>query len=84
CRVVLAEDRIEVQGPRRLRGVEADMNSISDTMMTLAAIAPFASTPTLIKNVAHTRLQETDRLAAVAAELSRLGVRVYEGPDSLR
>ncbi|ABG04403.1 3-phosphoshikimate 1-carboxyvinyltransferase [Rubrobacter xylanophilus DSM 9941] len=84
CRVSLSEDRIELAGPPRLRGVEADMNAISDTMMTLAAIAPFASSPTLIKNVAHTRLQETDRLAAVAAELSRLGVRVHETPDSLR
>ncbi|BBL78899.1 3-phosphoshikimate 1-carboxyvinyltransferase [Rubrobacter xylanophilus] len=84
CRVDLFEDRIELAGPPRLRGVEADMNAISDTMMTLAAIAPFASTPTLIKNVAHTRLQETDRLSAVAAELTRLGIQVYETHDSLR
>ncbi|QYJ14676.1 3-phosphoshikimate 1-carboxyvinyltransferase [Rubrobacter xylanophilus DSM 9941] len=84
CRVDISKNHMSVQGPRRLRGVEADMNAISDTMMTLAAIAPFASTPTLIKNVAHTRLQETDRLSAVAAELSRLGIQVYETHDSLR
>nr|MDP9475186.1 3-phosphoshikimate 1-carboxyvinyltransferase [Actinomycetota bacterium] len=74
----------EVEGPGRLRGVEVDMNAFSDTMITLAAIAPFAETPTVIKNVGHTRHQETDRLSAVATELGRLGVTVEEGCDWLR
>jgi 3-phosphoshikimate 1-carboxyvinyltransferase len=60
------------------------MNAFSDTMMTLAAIAPFAKGPTTILNVGHTRHQETDRISAVATELRRLGVQVEEGPDSLR
>ena len=60
------------------------MNEISDTMVTLAAMAPFASTPTTITNVAHTRKQETDRIAAVSAELRRLGVEVEERHDGLR
>lgn len=67
-----------------MRGVEVDMSAFSDTMMTLAAIAPFALTPTVITNVGHTRHQETDRISAVATELGRLGVAVEEGPDSLR
>jgi 3-phosphoshikimate 1-carboxyvinyltransferase len=75
---------IEVRGPERLRGVEVDMNEISDTMITLGAIAPFASSPTTIKNVAHTRTQETDRIAAVAQELTRLGIRVEEYPDGMK
>jgi len=84
CEVEVGEDRVEVRGPERLRGVEVDMNAFSDTMMTLAAIAPFASTPTVIKNVEHTRYQETDRVSAVATELRRLGISVEEGRDLLR
>lgn len=84
CEVEVGEDLVEVRGPDRLRGVEVDMNAFSDTMMTLAAIAPFASTPTVIKNVEHTRYQETDRVSAVATELRRLGISVEEGWDLLR
>ena len=64
--------------------IEVDMNAFSDTMITLSAIAPFADGPTTIKNIAHTRLQETDRLAAVATELRRLGVPVHETSSSIR
>lgn len=60
------------------------MNPFSDTMMTLAAIAPFAEGPTTITGVGHTRAQETDRVSAVAAELARLGVTVDERRDGLR
>ena len=84
CEVEVGEGFVEVRGPERLRGVEVDMNAFSDTMMTLAAIAPFASTPTFIKNIEHTRYQETDRISAVATELRRLGVCVEEGRDGLR
>jgi 3-phosphoshikimate 1-carboxyvinyltransferase len=84
CGVEIAPDYIEVQGPARLRGVEVDMNAFSDTMMTLSAIAPFAEGPTTIKNVAHTRLQETDRLSAVATELGRLGIETLTTSSSIR
>ena len=84
CEVDLGEDAVEVRGPGRLRGVEVDMGAFSDTMMTLAAIAPFASTPTTITNVGHARHQETDRISAVATELGRLGVEVEEGRDGVR
>ena len=84
CEVEVGEDHVEVRGPDRLRGVEVDMNAFSDTMITLSAIAPFASTPSLITNVEHTRYQETDRLSAVATELGRLGIAVEEGRDRLR
>jgi 3-phosphoshikimate 1-carboxyvinyltransferase len=67
-----------------LRGVDVDMNAISDTVMTLAAVACFAEGPTTIRNVAHIRHKETDRLAALAAELRRLGAGVEERPDGLR
>ena len=84
CEAEIGPNYVEVRGPERLRGIEVDMNEISDTMITLAVIAPFASSATTIKNVAHTRAQETDRIAAVARELTRLGIRVEEHPDGLK
>jgi 3-phosphoshikimate 1-carboxyvinyltransferase len=66
-----------------LRGVDVDMHDISDTVMSLAAIAPLASGPTRITNVANIRIKETDRLAAVVAELERLGQGVTHGHDFL-
>ena len=83
CKVELAPDSVEIKGPNRLRGVDVDMNSFSDTMMTLAAIAPFADGPTTIRNVGHTRLQETDRLSAVATELHRLGLTTQQTSTSI-
>lgn len=77
------DDAIEVRGSGALRGVEVDMNAYSDTALTLAALAPFASAPVRIDNVAHLRHQESDRLAVAATELRRLGARVEERPDGL-
>ncbi|MDA3963215.1 MAG: 3-phosphoshikimate 1-carboxyvinyltransferase [Planctomycetota bacterium] len=77
---------ITVRGPARgqLRGVDVDMHHISDTVMSLAAIAPLATSPTTIRNVANIRIKETDRLAATVAELRRLGQTVEHGDDWLR
>jgi 3-phosphoshikimate 1-carboxyvinyltransferase len=82
CRVDRQVHGITIAGGP-LCGVDVDMNSISDTVPTLAAVAPFASGPTRIRNVAHIRHKETDRIAAVAAELRRMGIRVDEQPDGL-
>src|SRR5205807_2403959 len=56
----------------------------SDMAQTIAAIAPFAEGPTTLRNIAHVRLQETDRIAAMATELRRLGQGVEERLDGLR
>ena len=77
------EDYLEVRGGGDLDGIDADLNAISDTAPTLAALAPFARRPVTIRNIAHVRLQESDRLRVVATELNRLGVRVRELPDGL-
>jgi 3-phosphoshikimate 1-carboxyvinyltransferase len=82
CRVEASPDSLTVEGGT-LRGVDVDMNAISDTAQTLAAVAPFAEGPTRIRNIAHVRHKETDRIRAVANELSRLGVRVDEHADGL-
>jgi 3-phosphoshikimate 1-carboxyvinyltransferase len=67
----------------RLCGTEADFSSFSDTFLTLAAISPLLEGKTVIKGIAHTRKQETDRVAGMAAELRRLGQEVTETEDSL-
>ena len=84
--VDIGDDYTEVRGPRDgdLRGIDFDLGPISDTAQTLAAIAPFASGVTTIRGVAHARLKETDRVAALATELRRLGQEVDEFPDGLR
>ena len=66
-----------------LRDIDVDMNDISDTVMTLAAVACFAKGPTTIRNVAHIRHKETDRLTALATELRRVGATVDEFADGL-
>ena len=67
-----------------LQGVDADMHHISDTVMTMAALAVLADGPTTIRNVANIRIKETDRLAATVTELARLGQTVTHGDDWLR
>ncbi len=83
CRVEECEAGITVHGGS-LKGVDADMNAISDTVMTLAAVALVADGPTTIRNVAHIRHKETDRIAALATELRKLGAEVEEFADGLR
>jgi len=81
CRVEEGEDWVEVTRCGELRGVDLDLGNIPDTAQTLAAIAPFATSPTVVRGIASARLKECDRIAATCAELARLGVRVVERPD---
>lgn len=83
CRVDYGGEEITVTGGP-LRSIDVDMNAISDTVQTLAAVALFAEGTTCIRNVGHIRHKETDRLAALAVELRKLGATVEEGPDSLK
>jgi 3-phosphoshikimate 1-carboxyvinyltransferase len=81
CRVRREAHFVEVAGPQQLHGIDVDMGGISDTALTLAAIAPFADGPVTLRGLAHTRHQETDRVAAPVNELRRLGIPVEEHPD---
>ena len=83
CRVNRYSDGIEVIGPEQLKGIDLDMNAISDTSLTLAAIAPFADSRVTIRNIEHTRWQETDRIHAMVTELRKLGVHVVERSDGV-
>jgi 3-phosphoshikimate 1-carboxyvinyltransferase len=67
-----------------LHGIDVDMNAISDCTMTLAAVACLADGPTTIRNVAHIRHKETDRIHALSVELRRLGAGVEEWADGMK
>lgn len=82
CQVEYGRDYVRVVGGE-LRGIDVDMNSISDTVQTLAAVALFAQGPTRVRNVAHNRHKETDRIRDLATELRRLGAEVEEFEDGL-
>jgi 3-phosphoshikimate 1-carboxyvinyltransferase len=82
--VALGEGWIEVCGRPPLRAIDADLNHIPDAAMTAAVLALFADGPSTIRNVASWRVKETDRLAAMAAELRKVGAAVEEGADWLR
>ena len=79
------EDAIEVKNEnKKLRSIDMDMNHIPDAAMTAAVLALFADGPSTIRNIASWRVKETDRLAAMAAELRKVGAGVEEGPDRLK
>jgi 3-phosphoshikimate 1-carboxyvinyltransferase len=82
CEAEWGADFITLRG-KSLRGIDIDMNDISDTAQTLACVAVFAEGPTRIRNVAHMRLKETDRVSAVVTELRRCGIQADEHPDGL-
>jgi 3-phosphoshikimate 1-carboxyvinyltransferase len=82
--VAVGEDWIEVSGRRPLRAFDLDLNHVPDAAMTAAVLALFADGPCAIRNVANWRVKETDRLAAMATELRKVGATVDEGADGLR
>jgi len=77
-------DRETIVTGSRLRGIQVDMNDISDTAQTLAVVSLFADGPTTIRGVAHIRHKETDRIGDLARELRKLGAGVEELDDGLR
>lgn len=83
CRVDKGADGISVAAPEELQGVEVDMGDCPDVVPTLAVVAALAQGRTVIRNIAHLRIKECDRLQVMAAELTKLGVKTEEGPDYL-
>ncbi|MBN1409658.1 MAG: 3-phosphoshikimate 1-carboxyvinyltransferase [Spirochaetales bacterium] len=82
CRIDTGNNRITIKGGE-LKGGEFDLNSIPDSLPALAVTACFAEGTTRFYNVAQARLKETDRIAVMKEELTRLGARVEERPDGL-
>jgi 3-phosphoshikimate 1-carboxyvinyltransferase len=83
CEVTRGESWAEVQG-KELNGVEVDMHTMPDLVPTLAVTSAFARGETLITNIGHLRLKESDRIRALAGELAKMGIRVVEGIDWLK
>ena len=83
CSVSEVDNSIKVTGATELRGIDIDMRDIPDTAQTLAAVAPFALSPTRIRGIASARVKETDRVSATCTELKRLGVQVEEHEDGM-
>ena len=81
--VVWNDEYVEVTGAP-LKGVNMDMNHIPDAAMTIATTALFAEGPTTMTNIYNWRVKETDRLAAMATELQKLGAKVEEGHDYIK
>ncbi|HSP76474.1 MAG TPA: 3-phosphoshikimate 1-carboxyvinyltransferase [Cryobacterium sp.] len=77
-------DRLTVTGTGRIRGVELDLSTGGELAPTLVALAALAETPSTITGIGHIRHHETDRLAALAAEINGLGGAVTELPDGLQ
>lgn len=89
ARVEQGDDWTEVCSPGlaagfRPRAIDADFNHIPDAAMTVAVVALFADGPSVLRNIGSWRVKETDRIAAMAAELSKLGAHVEAGTDYLR
>lgn len=82
CIVDWGNDEITVRGPAK-HGIDIDMSDVSDTVQTLAAVAVFVEGTTTVRNVAHNRVKETDRIGNLAIELRKFGVNVDEREDGL-
>ncbi len=83
CQLDLHERGLTVSGPDRLEGVDADLHDVGELTPTVAALAALASGPSRLRGIAHLRGHETDRLAALATEISALGGDVREIVDGL-
>ena len=84
ARISMGDDWVEATGGQKLKPIDLDLNHIPDAAMTAAVLALFADGPSTIRNVASWRVKETDRLAAMATELRKLGAQVEEGKDFLK
>src|SRR6185369_3284875 len=81
----LSEDAVEVSDPqKKLKAIDLDLNHIPDAAMTAAVMALFADGRSTLRNIASWRVKETDRIAAMATELRKLGAQVEEGEDFLK
>jgi 3-phosphoshikimate 1-carboxyvinyltransferase len=83
CQVEWDDEGVRIIGSGELAPVDLDMNAMPDMVPTVAVLASFAQGRSIIKNVGHLRIKESDRLSVVASELSKLGVKVEELPDGL-
>ena len=84
AKITMGDNWIEAEGHGPLKAIDADFNHIPDAAMTIAVAALYADGSTTLRNIASWRVKETDRIAAMATELRKLGAVVEEGPDYLQ
>jgi 3-phosphoshikimate 1-carboxyvinyltransferase len=86
AQIAMGDNWIEASAPvsGRLNAIDLDCNHIPDAAMTLAVAASYAEGTTILRNIASWRVKETDRIAAMATELRKVGVRVEEGADYIK
>ena len=73
----------ERRGNKQFKGFEGDIADFSQPTLTAAALAPFASSPSVLRNVKHIRLQECDRIKAICENLNALGVAAHSDGDDI-
>jgi 3-phosphoshikimate 1-carboxyvinyltransferase len=83
CQINKTGEGLTVTGPHELKGITVDMGDMPDVVPTLAVVASQAKGRTTIKNIAHLRIKECDRLHVMAVELAKMGARVQELDDTL-
>lgn len=81
CSIRAGDRSITVSGPQKLRAIEADMTLMPDTAQTLAAVAACAEGTTVLRGLSTLKVKETDRIEALRAELSKMGIHTDTGPD---
>jgi 3-phosphoshikimate 1-carboxyvinyltransferase len=83
CHVTKAGNGISVRAPKKLMGIDVDMSDMPDVAPTLAIVAAFAEGTTVIRNIAHLRIKECDRIQAMVTELAKMGAQVEEKEDQM-
>jgi 3-phosphoshikimate 1-carboxyvinyltransferase len=82
--ITMGDNWIEARSNGVLKAIDADFNHIPDAAMTIAVAALYADGPSTLRNIASWRVKETDRIAAMATELRKVGAIVEEGPDYIK
>lgn len=84
AQVTWGEDSVTLKAAPLLHGIDIDLNDMPDAAMTLVPMALFTDSPVIIRNIASWRVKETDRIAAMATEMRKLGCTVEEGADYIK
>jgi 3-phosphoshikimate 1-carboxyvinyltransferase len=83
AKIELTEKQLTISGTGQVNGIDIDLSNVGELTPSIAAVAALATTPSTLRGIAHLRMHETDRLAALATEINNLGGTVTEGPGEL-
>ena len=83
AKIERSNEGLKISGSGTINGIDIDLHDVGELTPSIAAVAALASSPSTLRGIAHLRLHETDRLAALASEINNLGGDVTEGPGEL-